>query len=94
MRAFAIGLAALLAACGNSSPQDLTSGQWIDLSHTFDEQTLYWPTADKFAIETVSEGVTEGGYYYSAYHIKTAAHGGAHLDALTSARGPKGTETI
>ena len=57
------------------------SGQWIDLSYTFDENTIYWPTAEKFALDTVSEGVTENGYYYSAYQFCAAEHGGTHLDA-------------
>jgi kynurenine formamidase len=29
----------------------------------------------------VSEGQTEGGYYYSAYNYRAAEHGGTHLDA-------------
>lgn len=53
----------------------------IDLSYTYDENTLYWPTSELFEKKTVFEGETEGGYYYSAYWIATAEHGGTHLDA-------------
>lgn len=56
-------------------------GQWIDLSHAYDDSTLYWPTADGFSKTTDFEGHTEGGYYYSAYSVCTAEHGGTHLDA-------------
>ncbi|GJM34648.1 MAG: cyclase [Saprospiraceae bacterium] len=57
------------------------SGQWIDLTHTFDENTIYWPTAEKFSLDTVFEGMTEKGYYYSAFQYCAAEHGGTHLDA-------------
>lgn len=57
------------------------SGKWIDLTHTFDDNTIYWPTADGFRLDTVSEGMTEGGYYYCAFSYCAAEHGGTHLDA-------------
>ncbi|MEZ5040136.1 MAG: cyclase family protein [Saprospiraceae bacterium] len=74
-------LAVLLWAC--TKPNAPTEGKdlWVDLTYTFDEQTIYWPTADKFRLDTVSEGVTENGYYYSAYAFCAAEHGGTHLDA-------------
>ena len=56
-------------------------GQWIDLTHEFSEESIYWPTAEAFKKTTVSKGVTDKGYYYSAYNIKTAEHGGTHFDA-------------
>lgn len=60
---------------------DFSGGQWHDLSHAYSEQTLYWPTARGFEKTTVFEGVTEGGWYYTAYDIATAEHGGTHIDA-------------
>ncbi|MCX7109242.1 MAG: cyclase family protein [Proteobacteria bacterium] len=56
-------------------------GQWIDLSHDFSADTIYWPTSEPFKMEAVSEGKTEKGYYYSAYKFCAAEHGGTHLDA-------------
>ena len=53
----------------------------IDLSYPFDAETIYWPTAEAFKLETDFEGVTEGGYFYSAYRYSAAEHGGTHLDA-------------
>lgn len=61
--------------------QPFEDGEWIDLTHPFDRQTVYWPTADGFQLDTVSEGMTEGGYYYSAFSFQTAEHGGTHIDA-------------
>src|SRR5512134_1242948 len=61
--------------------QDLSSGRWVDLTHPFNAQSVYWPTAKMFEKEEVFAGRTEGGYYYSAYNFSAAEHGGTHLDA-------------
>ena len=53
----------------------------IDLTHTFDETTIYWPTEDGFKLLRGPAGVTEGGYYYAANRFMCAEHGGTHLDA-------------
>ncbi|MBS1734850.1 MAG: cyclase family protein [Bacteroidetes bacterium] len=56
--------------------------EWIDLSHTFDSTTLYWPNNTKpFMHTTDAAGFTDKGYYYSSYSICTPEHGGTHLDA-------------
>jgi kynurenine formamidase len=53
----------------------------IDLSYPFDSESVYWPTAQPFHLEKDFEGVTEKGFYYSAYKYSAAEHGGTHLDA-------------
>lgn len=53
----------------------------IDLTHEFSEETVYWVTASEFDLDTVSQGFTDKGYYYSAYDFSTAEHGGTHIDA-------------
>ena len=77
----ALGLAGGLVLASASSALDLSGGRWVDLTHPFSEETIYWPTANGFAKETVFEGKTEGGYYYSAFNYRAAEHGGTHLDA-------------
>ena len=68
---------------------------WIDLTHPFNAETIYWPTAEPFQLETVSEGMTEGGWYYSAYNLSTSEHGGTHLDApVHFAEGRNATDEI
>lgn len=52
----------------------------VDLTHPFDESTLYWPTADPFALSVVAEGQTTFGWY-AANAFCAAEHGGTHLDA-------------
>ena len=54
---------------------------WIDLTHELSSDAVFWPTADPFKMTTDFEGMTEGGYYYSAYSFTTAEHGGTHIDA-------------
>ena len=54
---------------------------WIDLTHTLSSEAVFWPTAAPFELTTDYEGMTEKGYYYSAYSFKTAEHGGTHIDA-------------
>ena len=53
----------------------------VDLSHPFNEQTIYWPTAKRFELTQVAEGETEGGWYYAANNFGAAEHGGTHLDS-------------
>jgi kynurenine formamidase len=57
------------------------TGTIVDLSHAFDEDTVYWPTAEGFHLKVVAQGDTEGGYYYAANEFSTAEHGGTHIDA-------------
>ena len=59
----------------------LPVGTIIDLSYPFDAESVYWPTAETFKLEKDFEGVTDKGYYYSAYRYTAAEHGGTHIDA-------------
>ena len=64
--------------------QDITSNKWtwIDLTHPFSAKTLYWPNnPNGFRMDTLFEGETDKGYYYSSYSICAPEHGGTHLDA-------------
>jgi kynurenine formamidase len=70
----------LLLSCGPKEA-DPFAGRLVDLSHAYDEQTVFWPTAEGFKLEKVAEGVTPQGYYYAANNFSTAEHGGTHLDA-------------
>jgi kynurenine formamidase len=71
-------LAITAAAQRNANP---FGGRVIDLTYAFGEDTLYWPTAERFKLETDFEGTTDKGFYYSAFRYTAAEHGGTHLDA-------------
>jgi len=53
----------------------------VDLTYAFDANSVYWPTAEQFKLETDFEGMTDKGYFYSAYRYSAAEHGGTHLDS-------------
>ena len=85
---------ALAASCTNLK-NEFPAGQWIDLSHDFSEETIYWVTAEPFKRTTVAEGMTPGGYYYSAYNYSAAEHGGTHIDSpVHFAQGKKTVDQI
>jgi kynurenine formamidase len=71
-----------LSIKGQDLSQVLSKGKWIDLSYDFSAQTLYWPNNPSgFKLDTVAEGATALGYYYSSYAFSAPEHGGTHLDA-------------
>jgi kynurenine formamidase len=75
---------AAMASCSRTAPAAAVSfpdGVLIDLSHTFDGTTIYWPTSERFRLDKVADGVTPAGFYYAANNLFTAEHGGTHLDA-------------
>jgi kynurenine formamidase len=78
-------LLALLAAAACGSADDPLSAlaglRVVDLTHTFDADTIYWPTEEGFVHQRGPAGRTEAGYYYEAHRFAAAEHGGTHLDA-------------
>lgn len=77
------GLFALLLVCAGATAAGagVAGGRLVDLTHAFDEETVFWPTARTFHLERGRAGVTEGGWYYEANEFCTAEHGGTHIDA-------------
>ena len=61
--------------------EQFPQGEWIDLTHDFSSDTVYWPTGDGFKLETVFDGTTDKGYYYAANKYTAEEHGGTHIDA-------------
>jgi kynurenine formamidase len=60
----------------------LANCKWIDLSYTFNNETMYWGTSTRFQHKVVFEGQLSANItYYSAYDYSAAEHGGTHLDA-------------
>lgn len=53
----------------------------VDLTHPFDETTIYWPTNKTFHLDSVFHGRTDKGYWYESNDITASEHGGTHLDA-------------
>lgn len=59
----------------------LKRAKLIDLTHPFDEQTIYWPTEAGFQLQKSTAGKTPRGYFYAANRFAAAEHGGTHIDA-------------
>jgi len=83
-----IRVGCLVLACGacRAAPDvaavfDGRAGAWIDLTHPFSAEAVYWPTAQGFTLERVAYGPTEAGHFYAANNFSAAEHGGTHLDA-------------
>jgi kynurenine formamidase len=57
------------------------ASQPIDLTYSFDEKTIYWPTSKGFEWTLVQHGRTPAGYFYSSADYAANEHGGTHLDA-------------
>jgi kynurenine formamidase len=79
-----LGVTFVAGACSAPAPAvppSFPEGELVDLTHTFDTTTLFWPTSDPFRLESVAKGMTPGGYYYEANNFFTAEHGGTHIDA-------------
>ena len=74
---------ALIASCQAAEPSTdpFASGQWVDLTHTLDKQSVFWPTDGDFVHEENFHGETDGGYFYSSFDLTLPEHGGTHLDA-------------
>ncbi len=74
----------ILLSVGSSASMALELGDYrlVDLSHSYGNDTLFWPTSPtKFEKKELAFGETEGGYFYSAFSFCTPEHGGTHLDA-------------
>jgi kynurenine formamidase len=82
-------LLCMLTGCADKPREDAVSAlpdiaghELVDLTHPFNEQTLYWPTSpQKFELRELAHGPTGQGYFYSSYAFSSPEHGGTHLDA-------------
>jgi kynurenine formamidase len=97
-RAWFAAVAAFVGcACASppAPPSPFPSGEVVDLSHAYDDSTIFWPTSERFRLTKIADGETPGGYYYAANNFCTAEHGGTHLDApLHFARGAQAVDQI
>ncbi|HXV87265.1 MAG TPA: cyclase family protein [Gemmatimonadales bacterium] len=89
----------MVAGCDREETRELhqvlAQARWVDLSYAFNAQTIYWPTAEGFRLDTVAAGITPLGYYYAANNLRTSEHGGTHLDApLHFAEGKNSADRI
>ena len=53
----------------------------VDLTHAYDEQTIYWPKNTRFHWEKRSWSAPSAGQWYATADFTTSEHGGTHIDA-------------
>ena len=88
-------LLAALSACVTPSDSPIDESKLIDLTWSFDEQTVYWPTGRRFELERVSWGADDQGRWYASCDYSGSEHGGTHMDApVHFARGMSATADI
>ncbi len=72
---------AVCIALAVSSAHSIDEKNLVDMTYPFAADTLHWPTAKPFQLETVNEGRTPQGFWYSSYNYSGSEHVGTHLDA-------------
>jgi len=71
----------LLPGCTAPNALDPVDSGVLDLTHPFNEKTIYWPTAESFHLEAVKHGYDDKGRWYASNDYRASEHGGTHLDA-------------
>ncbi|MBI4910721.1 MAG: cyclase family protein [Acidobacteria bacterium] len=71
----------VLLVSGVCAGEKIDSAKAMDLTYTFDEKTIYWPTSPGFHWEKTQWGKTPAGYFYSSANYGANEHGGTHLDS-------------
>jgi kynurenine formamidase len=67
----------------------------VDLTHTFDEKTIHWPTAKPFQWNKDAWGTAAGGYWYTSASFAASEHLGTHIDSpIHFAEGQATTDTL
>lgn len=87
--------ACLNASCDESAPpearqpvtpaaplaQTINESRLIDLTHPFNADAVYWPTAKSFTLDRVAYGRDANDRWYASNDFAASEHGGTHLDA-------------
>ncbi|HKA42788.1 MAG TPA: cyclase family protein [Burkholderiales bacterium] len=68
----------------------------VDLTHPFNDRTIYWPTSPStFKLQRLAYGDTSGGFFFAANSFCAPEHGGTHLDApIHFAQGGRTSDAI
>src|SRR5919106_1682770 len=86
----AIAIVAFDTACSPPHPQT-----FVDMTHAFGEDTIYWPTNKPFHWQKTAWGPTPAGYWYASADFSASEHGGTHMDApIHFSRGKRTVDQI
>ncbi|MHC5027633.1 MAG: cyclase family protein [Planctomycetota bacterium] len=86
---------ALLLLLGGCASATFDESKVVDLTYSFSDQSIYWPTANKFTLTQVAWGPNAAGEWYASNDFTASEHGGTHLDApIHFAEGTHTTDEI
>jgi len=89
-----IAFSAVFVSCTASDSGRFPAGQWIDLTHDFSSETVYWVNAEPFK-RSGTAAMTDKGFFYAAGNYSAAEHGGTHIDApMHFAEGKKSVDQL
>ncbi|GBP05516.1 Kynurenine formamidase [Eumeta japonica] len=85
----ALTLISLLFSCSNTKGDQVKLNEvlfngayeFIDLTHHFDNDTVYWPTVRNFAFTQQTATNRQDGSWYATNDFAASEHGGTHIDA-------------
>jgi kynurenine formamidase len=93
LRFWACAMAALGAAAAQGPRID--ESRLVDLTHTFDEKAVYWPTAKPFRWRKDAWGSGPDGAWYASASFEASEHLGTHIDSpIHFAEGQTTTDTL
>ena len=85
------------AARAAATSPDLATAKVVDLTHAFDEKTIYWPNSPSaFELKQLSYGQTPGGWFYSVQHVlhaRARRHAPRRADPLLEGRPDRGPDS-
>ena len=85
----------VLLFAASALAQHIDDAKLVDLTHSFDASTVYWPTAEDFKWKKTAWGLNQQGKWYASAELSTSEHGGTHLDApIHFAEGRQTSEQI
>ncbi len=79
--AILLSVSSFFSISAKSSDTIPETSKLLDMTYTYDENTIYWPAAEPFRLEKLDWGILEGGWWYASNNYTASEHGGTHADA-------------
>jgi kynurenine formamidase len=78
---FRCGMLAVWPASTLCGASPIDESKLMDLTHTFNEKTIHWPTEEPFRWQKGAWGQSAGGYWYASARFASSEHLGTHVDS-------------
>jgi hypothetical protein len=79
---FLLSVSLFFNASANSRETSPETNKLLDMTYTFDSNTIYWPTAEPFKLKKLDWGTSEGGWWYASNNYGASEHGGRCSDTF------------